>query len=338
MKKFGYFIYFVVLLVLGFFFLTLGNEATKLEYYNTSASKALESKDYEKYIESYMNYSSFFEYKKHPLYYGSSNDEGFEFDFLILQSYLKTNEINAVLNHFYFIDYFESYDHLFLDQESIDLFNKNSKLAMFQIELLMEGEDEPTLTPIEIFAENGISNYENKSKIKPLALTYNYVDNNKNFFRYITFDDNGEVVWNESKVIEKIEISFVDYTKVNNTNDDPRVLKLLTLNHNDYANLNGIDYFDTNNNIKESTNFNGHINNYLETSDFTNPEIEKESFKELIKPFNNVRNKWLFIYSGVTIVVTYLLFFLRPTINHFKDKRHKKSLRNFKNKKKKTRN
>lgn len=336
MKKFGYFIYFVIILILGFFFLTLGNEAAKLAFYNTTGSEALETQDYDEYIKSYMNYSSFFEYRKDPLYMGTSSDENFAFDFVIMQSYLETDDISAVLNHFYFIDHLESYDHLFLDQESVDLFSKNAKLAVFQLELLMEGETEPTLTPIEIFAEDGISNYENKVKVKPLALTYNHLEENEPYFKYITFDDEENVVWNMSKTIKQIEIYFADYTKVESINDDPRKVKLLTLTHNENANFTAVDYFVDNDGVKEATNFNGNINNYLNTDNFTNEEEEKAGFSDLIKPYRNVRNKWLFIYVGVALVISYLIFFLNPTIKYFKDKRHKKSLRNFPKKKPKT--
>lgn len=318
MKKINYFIYFLLILILGYFFISLGNEAVHLNYYNSVSSNALEEKDYNEYIEVFMNYNNYFEHRKDPVYHGISSDNNF--DFIIMQSYIESGDIKAILNHFYFIDHFESYDHFFLDQASIDLFNANNKLAMFRLELLMDGEDEPTFTPIEIYSKNGKSKYIDKVKSKPLDLTYNYNSDNENYFRYITFDSEDNVVWKESQHIEKIEISFVDYTKVVNKDDKPIVTKLLTLSHHDNANIKNVDIFENNNNIAHSTNFNGHIDNYVDDSNFTNYEVEKDNYKTLIKPYNYARNKWIVILTIIVVIITYAFFFLTPTIDYFKNK------------------
>ena len=283
-----------------------------------------------------MNYSEFNEYLSNPIYHASSNDVNFPFDFLILQSKLDTEEFSGTLNHFYFVDHLTNYNHLFPDQESVKIFNKNPRLAFFTIELFMAGETKENITSIEIDItkdsnDNYISTPLDKTKMKPLTLTYNYHENNTNYFRYITFktttDANGkesrETIWNNSQVIEKIEISFQDYTKA--TDNKPVTTKLITLTHNELATLNQSDTFTLNeNNVYEANNFNGDINNYINLTGFTNSDETIILHNEALQAYNNIKNKWLIIYFFVALVATYLIFVLPKQVDRFKQKRMEK--------------
>lgn len=332
MKSFGYIVYAVLMLVAGYFFIMVGNQAQILSFYNAEGSKALENSDYNGYIDVFMQQNKYFEYLDRPVYHGSSNEGDLPFDFFILQSNLTTKDFSGTLNHFYFIDHLESYDHLFSDQESVDLFHKNSRLAFFVLELYMEGEDEPTLTSIDIFInDEGKSTYLEKVKSKPLALTHNHLENNENYFRYITFDEEDEkqkAIWNNSKTIEKIDIHFADYTKTDANNPDPIRTKLISIVHNENYSLNNIDNFTINSEgIYESNGFNGHIDNYVNLEPFTVEDEVRVIFYDSLKSYRAVRNKWLVIYFVIALFMTYVAFFLSPTLDYLKRKRFEKKYR-----------
>ena len=332
MKTFGYIVYAFVILILGYIFITVGNQAQRMEFYNTEGAKALENNNYNDYLDIFMQYNEYFEYLDKPVYHGQSTDNNFSFDFFILQSNLKAEDFDGTLNHFYFIDHLESYDHLFLDQESINLFYRNSKLAFYVIELYMEGESEPTLTPLEIHInENGESTYLDKVKANPLALTHNHLEDGNNYFRYITFETiegKSEAVWNNAKRIERIDVHFADYTKTDGNNPEPIRTKLISITHDENNSLVDIDSFSKNEEgIYTSNSFNGHIDNYIDVGSFTNQEEVNLAFINNIRPYRSVRNSWILIYISIAALITYSAFFLNPTITYIKRKRFEKKYR-----------
>lgn len=336
MKIFGITIYSVVLILMGLFFFMLGGQAQGLDYYANEGGKAIESNNFNKYIEVFMNYNDYDEYLTKPVYHAKSDDELFPFDFMILQSKIESDNLTATLNHFYFVDHLENYNQFFTDNESLTLFNRNPKTAMFTIELLMEGEDEATATPIEISISrdsnnNYVSTSVDKTKMQPLALTYNYNEGNDNYFRYITFetieDSKGrqqtETVWNESKTISRIEIYFDDYTKA--TDNIPVRTKVLSINHNDSGDTNTLDIIQRDKDGVYITNsFNGNIENYMDLDGFTDPLVASANKIEALKDYRSSRTKWLIIYIIGSFVATYLVFVLPKQIDKLKQNRFDK--------------
>lgn len=321
MKYIGYTIYTIFILIMGLLFNSIGKQSQLIKYYEEKASDALEEKDFESYLDAYMTYNLTSSYNNKPLYHASSNNDIIPFDFFIFQAELKTSTEKGFFNYFYFYDNLESYDHLFTNNESIELFYKNQKLAHFVVKLYMDDEAEPTETPIYIsLTKNEIGTYsstsKNKAKNKPLALTYNLKDtNNEDAFGYVSNNDKGNIT--HAKTISKIEIDFVDFTLSTSPNDKPKRTPLVRFDHNDLANNENDSMQNSDEYLISSTNFNGNIKNYLDKTNFTDSELTATVQQSNIKEFKNIRTKWTLIYILFTIIVTFILFFLRPTIDFF---------------------
>lgn len=89
--------------------------------------------------------------------------------------------------------------------------------------------------------------------------------------------------------------------------------------------------FVRNGNILELNNFNGNILEYKDLDEKYNTDYEvndvyKTTMIKELEPYNYIVNRAMGIYIGSSLIATYFLFFLKPTINKIKELKSRKSL------------
>lgn len=324
LKWFLRILYAFLVLIIGFF---VYNEALinrRIKYLEEHAQASYDLNNMDEYLENYYVAAGRSEYLVTPLYTASSTKANYEFDFSIYHSKIITGDKTVSVVGF-------------------TLHNLNLNIVP---EDLKKYEANNNLIKINMTIKY---NHPNQISVHDINQNGHYMPSGQPYSMGVTVPLEVEVTKSELDVpvfiirdkivsdIESIKISVIDSSA---SLEKPNEELIAILNSNkvkddqNYYNVReelvDLPYTvevindegekeEQTINVLQSSLFNGvasryDVGNQYETS---NVSVVDGS---LINQYNGIIAKFLAIYILVIVVVTYLIFFLKPTINYFRDK------------------
>lgn len=143
---------------------------------------------------------------------------------------------------------------------------------------------------------------------------------------YFNGTEKNKVVGKKSKKLNKIEIVLVDHTETKGADDKKiKETNLLTVNNNDEAVMGTKDALVMNDkNFLETNNFNGNVTGFDLEKNYNDDSKVVVIDTSLIKPYNKYMIKPIVIFSLIAVVVLYVVFLFKPTMNFIEQKRKAK--------------
>lgn len=281
-------------------------------FYEENAVPLIKENKKDEYLEMFFTATMSHSYLKDPIYIGTSNDGLYPLDFSIYSAKAKKDSHQSLL--FYFSDQSEDGTNK-IDYESIidkyDNYEKNKHLVFIEYRVTFDKVDETIKYNIPIEAR-----YRT-----PINLM-NVVDGEF----YFNGTEKNRVVGKTAKTINKIELVLVDQTE--SDGKEPTKAKetnLLTLNNNNDAVMGSKDSLVTNDkNFLETNNFNGNVSSFDLDNNYKDDAKVHVIDTSLIKPYNKYMVKPIVIFSLIAVVVLYLVFLFRPTMDFIEKKRKEK--------------
>lgn len=318
MKWLGRILYVVMVFFIGLFVVAISNNTKLNQYYEDKALPLLVENNREAYIEEFMTSRLVEKYIEKPVYLVESENNDYNFEFAMYHA-----EVNASKNDLkkYIILYFNIED---IDLENIlydyESYEKTKDNALYLAKFKIDGLDEFLNIPFEV-------DVNKRSAVHLLEVRKD--DNNNDVF-YIQYrDDDGKNQQITSDLINQIEISLLDGTKGREEDDlIEHVIATIDHNKNYTVELGKKEYLTDKNDDGTliSNNFNGKSNNFG-----LNDLYEDESnlgvyHKDEVNKYLSKAKNSLYWYGLIIAGITYLLFFLKPTINYFKNKKDSKQI------------
>ena len=318
MKWLGRILFAVVAFFIGVFVIRVAQINSQLKYYNEYAPKLMEEDNVKEYMATYLTANMIDKYLIDPIYVAKSlEDEDFKFNFTIYHVMIQyQNEVQYYLV-FYFNDLGINYDKVLEDPE---VFEKNKNSAAVRIELTMGDKEEKSTEVYKLDFNTRMPNIlvqvtENEQKEKLFRTQFT----NK--------DGKGESRLDDQ--ITAIDFSLIDSTKAAKT-EDIKETKFAQIIHDkdavmEYkADQKVYDTFTKEEDILVSKAFNGKIDNYVKEAEYQNDDLLGPIYLDQLVPFKKGVNKALGIYIAVVALITYLAYFLKPTLAFFEGKREDK--------------
>lgn len=317
MKWIGRILYIIVVVIIGTLVLRFSQINAQVKYYNDNALPYLIENDRENYIEGYMTANLVEEYLKYPIYLANSNDETFTFEFAIYHLRVTNNDNNISYLTFYFNEVTFNYEELLSDYNS---YEENNNTAGILIELKMAGVDEIVTNyyPLDI-------NFR-----MPIVILEQVKVNNDELFRFQVVDSNDKEVNKTSNEIEKITITLEDLTTATTEQPDPIKTVIAEFNSDSTNDLSLTDNLILNGDTLESNNFNGAVSNYALNDNYSNESLLGATHFGDLSVYQKGVVKSLIIYFLIVVVITFLLFFLKPLMNHLNQRRTNKETKELK--------
>lgn len=324
LKWFLRILYAFVVIIIGIVVLNEAFANKRLTYLEENAQSHFLEDDMDLFMEEYYVAGSRNRYIQTPLYRANSNDANYKFSFSIYHSQAAVKDGNA--NVLGFVLHNLDLNIQPLNQEEFD---KNNNLIRIRVSMQFE---------------NGLvqQDYNMDGHIMPLPTPYS-MDVTIPMEIQVVESENGNKVFNVNEgvtgKIEEIKFEVIDATNYeeepkriifavlqtnDNVTDKHKVEETLitgqvtTLNHEEKEVI--ID-------VLKAELFNGEADRYDLEADYENTPagitiIESELNK--FDAYNGIVVKFLAIYILIGLAVTYLLFFLNPTIKFFRNKRAEK--------------
>lgn len=317
MKFFHRTLYVLVIIFLGIVVYRVRTINIKKDYLKNEGIKYLETNEMDRYMEIYAEAENLDSYIKEPVYSAISKDEVFPFSFKIYHAKTKFKTNNNILL-FYFDD--RNIDNL---KEKIkyeelaynrDYYENNNELIIIRINIYMDDNQLPT------------TNFYYTSLDKRTALAiigFSEVDDTIKYHHYqMTTENDKKPTIRAAERIDKIEIVIEDYT--NNDFKEPIRTKIASIT-TDNNQSNGIDYLTKTDDILKSNNFNGLVTMFDKSKVYeNNNDLIYVTTQDFFKDQKSKVYISLLIYSAIVSIITYLIYFLKPTINYFKNKKLQK--------------
>lgn len=336
MKWIGRILYTIFALVIGLFVLRFANLNKHYKFYEENGQIAINENNDEKYIQKFLTATLVEKYKKEPVYHLYSNNSTDPFDFYIYQALVeersillfhlpvvtttKTNEKNEKIN---------LYDqHLYDLIEDKDVYSKNKDYVRITLNIYMATFDENNIL---VEDENPIGEHltfdvESPTRRMPsfgllehVLLTENDAKVSK--FAYRGVDDDENLIDKKADAISRIEIILEDFTADSKSEDPVSEKTVLATITNDLNGNNGNDVLDLEHN---SSGFNGlaekhNFHAMFETEN--SPDVFVNDLSEL-DSYQGVVTKAVAIYVLILIVLTYIFFFLKPTMAYIQNRKY----------------
>src|SRR5690554_720868 len=305
MKWIGRIFYIALVLIIGFFVLRISQINAQVKYYNEKAVPYLLEDKREDYIPRYMTANLIETYLKDPVYLAQSKDEN-EFEFAIYHLKIIGEKQEATYLSFYFNEITFDYESLLDDYNK---YEENNNLAAISIEVKMKDVEELSTEyyPLDISF---------RMPVVLLQLVTN--DNNESVFSFQVAID-GEAAPKESTEIEKISLVLSDLTASEDGENPTRTI--IAEFTSDENNENGVDQLTTVDNVIVSSKFNGMIESYQLDELYEDESNLGETYRSDLNVYLKGVTKSLVIYGLVVVGLTFLIFFLKPLLNHIEDKR-----------------
>lgn len=307
MKWIGRIFYIALVLIIGFFVLRISQINAQVKYYNEKAAPYLLEDKREDYIPRYMTANLIETYLKDPVYLAQSKDENeFEFEFAIYHLKIIGEKQEATYLSFYFNEITFDYESLLDDYNK---YEENNNLAAISIEVKMKDVE-------ELSTEYYPLDPSFRMPVVLLQLVTN--DNNESVFSFQVAID-GKAAPKESTEIEKISLVLSDLTASEDGENPTRTI--IAEFTSDENNDNDVDQLTTVDNVIVSSKFNGMIESYQLDELYEDESNLGETYRSDLNVYLKGVTKSLVIYGLVVVGLTFLIFFLKPLLNHIEDKR-----------------
>lgn len=310
MKWIGRIFYIALVLIIGFFVLRFSQINAQVKYYNDKAAPYLLEDDREGYIPRYMTANLIETYLKDPVYLAQSSDSNdFEFEFAIYHLKIFGEEQDVTYLAFYFNEITFDYESLLNDFEK---YEENTNLAAISIEVKMKDVEELSSEYYPLDA----------SFRMPVILLQQVIDENKDpvFSFQVVLEGDSEYTVKESTEIEKISLVLSDLTSAEEADEPTRtIIAEFTSDVNNT--MEDSDELITQDNIIISTDFNGDIDSYVLDELYKDANNLGITFRDDLDVYLKGVTKSLLIYGLIVVGLTFIIFFLRPLLNHIDNKK-----------------
>lgn len=310
MKWIGRIFYIALVLIIGFFVLRFSQINAQVKYYNEKAAPYLLEDDREGYIPRYMTANLIETYLKDPVYLAQSSDSNdFEFEFAIYHLKIFGEEQDVTYLAFYFNEITFDYESLLNDFEK---YEENTNLAAISIEVKMKDVEELSSEYYPLDA----------SFRMPVILLQQVIDENKDpvFSFQVVLEGDSEYTVKESTEIEKISLVLSDLTSAEEADEPTRtIIAEFTSDVNNT--MENSDELITQDNIIISTDFNGDIDSYVLDELYKDANNLGITFRDDLDVYLKGVTKSLLIYGLIVVGLTFIIFFLRPLLNHIDNKK-----------------
>src|SRR5690554_4138905 len=308
MKWIGRILYAIMVVIIGAFVLRFAQINALWEYYDENVAPHLIENDRESYMEGFMTANFIEDYLKEPIYLANSNDETYNFEFAIYHLMANNQDESYSYLAFYFNETTFEYEELLASYESYEANNDSAEIS---IEFKMAGiEDEiKSYFPLNI-----------NLRMPVVILEQVRVENNE-LFKFQVADENNNLIEKTSTEIEKIIITLEDSTAI--SEEQPNVIKTLIAEFNsDSSNdLSLTDNLVLNDNVLTSNNFNGIALNYALDDLYINEDLLGETDFDTLEDYQSGVGRTVIIYIVIVLVITFLLFFLKPLIKYLDERK-----------------
>lgn len=301
MKWLGRILYIFLIFIIGFYVLNYSNMKKRYEFFVNKTEPLIENYNREEFMKYFMTASNVKDYLNKPVYLAKDEDEKIEFSIYHGKYVAKGGQGDLLFFNFRDIDQ-NIIETMLHDGEK---YKTDNFTAYIKIEVYMDDKTKPVVDTLQI----------NKQAQMPTSLIEMVKVEEKDKFRYIITDDAGKQVEEFGDNITKIELTLVDKTNVIKEEDKGTETKLITITNNQDAVMNEDVLIKNSENVLLSSNFNGNVNSYLLSETYSDETKGVLVFNELDE-FNYVVRKNLTTFSIITAIITYLLFFLKPTIKY----------------------
>lgn len=281
-------------------------------FYEENAVPLIDTNKKDEYLEMFFTATMSHSYLKDPIYIGTSNEGVYPLDFSVYSAKAKKGDNQAIL--FYFNDKSEDGTNK-LDYKSLitnyENYQSNKRLVALEYRLKFENIDEVIKYNISI-----------EARYRTPVNLMNVVDGEF----YFNGTEKNKVVGKKSKKLNKIEIVLVDHTETKGADDKKiKETNLLTVNNNDEAVMGTKDALVMNDkNFLETNNFNGNVTGFDLEKNYNDDSKVVVIDTSLIKPYNKYMIKPIVIFSLIAVVVLYVVFLFKPTMNFIEQKRKAK--------------
>lgn len=289
--------YGIFILFIGFMVLSDATFKRTQNFYYDSAITNLKENNLTEFVDDTLLISGASRYLIEPIYRFQSNDSQYSFN-LTAYHYQKVSSKAILSGMMFYVTNFEA-------KEEVDglslvfISNISNQFAEYIIEFNIDEE------------------YAGGNVLNPIIIVYNETNEfNLNDYNNATI-----------KLAEIKEIQLKTFVYEN----DERIISdnhFAVIKHNDQFKLEfgNESQFERKGSVLEINNFTGNPSEYKFLDDnYAIENSHKIPDLEKIAPYNKLISRSLLIYLGVSILSTYLLFFLKPTINKIKSFKNKKN-------------
>lgn len=302
-------------------------------YYIEKGVPLLEENKKDEYIQQYFTATSVKDYITDPIYEGSSQDEEFPLNFSIHNARQDGKNQSVI---FYFDDRNEETGKP-IDYKALGLvkneknFDENPTLVYIRILLYMDEETEPLMYyfPLTLPKADDNGNFtNNRMPVELLRITED------GRFQYTVLNDKRKQEARYADRISKMELIIQDYSEEmgkNEGNTPNQEKTIATFIHSDDAKLGSKEVLTRqtddkgNELINKSLNFNGEVKNYDLKEKYKNKEFVTYPDVALVNEYSNVMIKPILTFALIATAATYLIFFLKPTMAFFENRRDAKA-------------
>lgn len=318
-------LYGFLVVIAGLFVMSEADAAKRMKYLEDNAQEYYDNDDIGSYMENFFIAAGRTKYIEEPIYSAVSNDDKYKFKFSVYETRVegKDDNVDVVVFALSNLDL----DVTPVDQESFD---KNNNLIKVRVNI--EFANYPTAV-----------DYSLEGKSIPFNLN-DSIDVFIPFEVVLGENEDGEKMFSlRDKLTDEIEaitLDIVDLTAAT-SEVEPTITTFARFSNSNHAEKTGVSEVLTKRTVTLGTGdearevelmdadlFNGSAERFdLESVYETNDEsVVATPDLDLLKPYNSTVVKYASIYIGVVILITYLLFLLKPTIQYFKGKRSQKAI------------
>lgn len=313
MKWVGRILYLILLYIIGIFVLSFAQQSATYKFYQNEGIPFLKDDNREEYIARYFTIFEIEKYLKDPIYIAKSeNDEKFNFEFAIYQFKYIENEKELTYLAFYFNEISFDYKELLNDYES---YEKNNNLAAIRIELKFAGIEELGSDYFEI---------DINDRMPSIIVQQTLNNNNEDIFQFKYKNAEDEVSTKESNEFESIKLYIQDYSGIKEKEDEAVTTLFAEFNSDSLNEMDQVDQLVSVEGVLTSTNFNGSISKFSLEEKYSNPDNLGNIYLDILRDYQKSVVPTMIIYVLIALVVTFLIFFLRPVMDIIKDKKFEK--------------
>lgn len=306
MKWIGRVLYVILVVIVSFFVFMISLAKKYDAFLNNNMKELKENYNREKAVATLMTDEiNLTNYLKDPIYLATSNEENNQYDFGIYQFNFQYKEENMFITTMYFKAInIKVLEDLMADPKYKDNYN----LLQIKIALFYDN------------SEDSVDKYISADFMQQKLFHFATIGENSAgniSYLYNQFNEENKPTLMTNQLISKIELSIV-----NKLGTEEEITPLVTINHNEANNNEGINEVIN----KEAPNFNGSLDYQMLEENYNNESLVGELLKDELNSYNKVAVRTNVIYYIILIIITYLIYFLKPTINYIKGKKVSKEI------------
>ena len=303
MKWIGRGLYLFVVLIVSFFVYMFSVAQKYYKFFESNMTELTENYDRERYIQTVMTDEILLtSYLKDPIYFAKSEEEGRKFEFGIYQFKYENPEATNYVSTIFFRDLgIKEIDELIEEEPA---YVNNPNLVKFRVSIFYNDEEEA--------AVGYIDSYRLNQKMFYFA-TIDKFEGNLNYLYNQSVD--GKQTMFDKDLVTKIQIDLVNGLK-----EEAVETPILEVKHDNASDNTGENQVVDG----KAGNFNGKVSYHDLKENYENKELLGKVLYEELSSFRGVTIKTNVIYYSILVVITYLIYFLRPTINYFNNRQYRK--------------